>query len=81
MTLKIRFSHLMETVTCNAPLLRVYSRLSDRKVVSIHRLPAGIQRLTFAPVCVNKEQRTVRIASTSYDHLLKAIENSAIVEL
>ena len=81
MTLKIRFSHLMETVTCNAPLLRAYSRLSDRKVISIHRLPIGIQRLTFTPSCVNKEQRIVRIASASYDHLLKAIENNAIIKL
>lgn len=81
MTLKIRFSHLMETVTCNAPLLRAYSRLSDRKVVSIHRLPAGIQRLTFAPVCVNKEQRTVCIASASYDHLMQAIERNAVIKL
>jgi len=81
MTIKIRFSHLMETVTCSAPLVRVYSRLSDRKVISIHRLPVGIQRLTFTPSCVNKEQRTVRIASTSYDHLLKAIENNSIIKL
>jgi hypothetical protein len=50
-------------------------------VVSIHRLPAGIQRLTFTPSCVNKEHRTVRIASVSYDHLLKAIENNAVIKL
>lgn len=81
MTLKICFSHLMETVTCSAPLVRAYSRLSDRKVISIHRLPAGIQRLTFTPSCVNKENRTVRIASVSYDHLLKAIDGNAIIKL
>ena len=81
MTIKICFSHLMETVTCSAPLIRAYSRLSDRKVVSIHRLPAGIQRLTFTPSCVNKEQRTVRIASTSYDHLMRAIERNAVIKL
>ena len=81
MTIKIRFSHLIETVTCSAPLVRVYSRLSDRKVISIHRLPVGIQRLTFTPLCVNKENRTVHIASTSYDHLIQAIERNAIIKL
>jgi hypothetical protein len=81
MTIKISFSHLMETVTCNAPLLRVYSRLSDRKVISIHRLPVGIQRLTFTPSCVNKENRTVRLASESYDRFLQAIERNAIIKL
>ena len=81
MTIKIRINHLMETVTCSAPLIRAYSRLSDRKVISIHRLPVGIQRLTFTPSCVNQERRTVRIASTSYDHLLKAIENNAVINL
>jgi hypothetical protein len=81
MTIKIRFSHVMQTVTCSAPLIRMYSRLSDRKVISIHRLPERIQSLTFTPACVNKEQRTVRIASTSYDHLLKAINGNAIIKL
>jgi hypothetical protein len=81
MTIKIRFSHVMETVTCSAPLIRMYSRLSDRKVISIHRLPKEIQSCTFTPVCVDKENRTVRIASTSYDHLLKAIDNNAIIRL
>jgi hypothetical protein len=81
MTIKIRFSHLMETVTCSAPLVCVYSRLSDRKVISIHRLPKQIQSLTFTPACVNKEQRTVRIASVSYDHLLRAIGNKAVIKL
>jgi hypothetical protein len=50
-------------------------------VISIHRLPERIQSLTFTPACVNKEQRTVRIASTSYDHLLKAINGNAIIKL
>jgi len=81
MTIKIRFNHLLETVTCSAPLVRVYSRLSDRKVISIHRLPARIQSLTFTPLSVNKENRTVRIASASYDHLLKAIDNNSVIKL
>lgn len=81
MTLKIRFSHLMETVTCSAPLVYAYSRLSDRKVVSLHRLPVRIQSLTFTPQCVNQEHRIVRLVSKSYDHLLQAIERNAIIRL
>lgn len=81
MTVKISFGHLLETVTCSAPLVRVYSRLSDRKVISIHRLPVNIQRLTFTPPCVNKEFRIVRLVSNSYDHLLNAIKNNSIVKI
>ena len=81
MTIKIRFSHLMETVTCSAPLIRFYSRLSDRKVISIHRLPKQIQSLTFTPACVNKEQRTVRLASASLDHLMRSINGNAVIKL
>ncbi len=81
MTLKIRFSHLMETVTFNAPLIRLYSRLSDRKVVSVHRLPVKIQSCTFTPVCVNKENRSVRLVSASYDHLMRAVDSNGIVKL
>jgi hypothetical protein len=81
MSLKIRFNHLMDTVTCSAPLVRAYSRLSDRKVVSIHRLPVKIQSCTFTPVCVNKENRSVRVVSASYAHLIRAIEQNLIINL
>ena len=79
MTLKIQFNHLMQTVTCKAPMLRVYSRLSDRKVVSVHRLPSQIQQCTFTPDAVNKAARTVRLVSTTYETLMRNIERDAVV--
>jgi hypothetical protein len=81
MTLKISFNHLLETVTCKATLITAYSRLLDRKVVSVHRLPTAVRGLTFTPVCVNKEKCVVRLVSNSYDHLLQAIDCNSIIKL
>ena len=79
--MRITFNHLMQKVICKTTLIAAYSRLSDRKVVSIHRLPAAIQGCTFTPLCVDKERRTVRLVSRSYDHLVHAIQSNAIINI
>ena len=80
-TIRIQFSHLSDTVTCSARIIRVYSRLSDRKTIAICRLPLRIKQCTFTPKCINKEARTVRLSAPSYNHLMRSIELNTVVRL